>query len=60
MEKTVNVLMLAAIILCGAAYLTGVAASINEGNGWMWIIDTSIPPVGMVHGFIVWFHAAAG
>jgi hypothetical protein len=55
MENIKNMAIGAAIIFIPlAAWCTGVADSIEDGNGWGWIMDTAFPPWGMIHGVLVW------
>lgn len=41
--------------IAGAAWLTGVFTSVAHGQIMMILLDFFIPPIGVIHGLIVWF-----
>lgn len=42
-------------ILGGAAWLTGVVTSIAHEHVLMILLDFFVPPIGVIHGLVVWF-----
>lgn len=56
MKEVIGFLVVAGVwFSCIAAWITAIVHTVTNDMIAMLIVDLMIPPVGVIHGYIIWF-----